>query len=373
MVFLIREADSGEKGQQEYENLISYIRERFKSFDQNYQNDFWRIYSRVVIDKKIHVHELTYFGKISSNRVEEARKHFYNLYLPNDLVNEITEQLKFEKGKAKAFKNAIASIASSGRLSLGFLDKFVHSKKKYKKLYILASKSGLSQEVQLFIKQGAYFILNYTSIANLPAVGLSKRMDIFFFAPNRYFRNAEDLFRFLAKIDPRVLSHPLKVYEIDPLSGLNNAFGNDVQFSQAVHYFEDSEFDPSDLTELSPAQKINALMEKGVSLKEILQGLSPAEYSIAIIDLEKEPFTKIVRPFIRDSHGQDIFQLPVVKVKVQREIEKMAVSDFGINYSNAIVRELFAGKVTVKKLRKRFIGLLNEVAENLNVVEDFLA
>lgn len=372
LTYMIKANLAGQLETTDYENPPSYIREIFKDLSDVGKKEFWSIYFRLIISEQQNLNSQDFFKAISGKEQEQAKKHFFSNYIPASAIDEITEQLKFEKSKAKAFKSSIASIAHSGKLSLSFLEKFVQGKKTHKKLFILASKSGLSKDVQLYIKQGVYFILNHTTIANLPGIGLSRGMDIFFFSPKKNFRSAEALYKFIKKIDPQIQAHPLKIYDIDPFSGFGSAYGNDIQFAQAISYFENTSFDPTSF-EVTPQQQLNALMGKGVSLKEILQGLPASEFSTEIVPAEKQFFDTLTEPHIKVRRNVDIFALLKGRRVLEKAISKMHLADFKVKYSRPLENELFAGKLTLQKVRNRYKGLLREVCDNLEIVDEFLA
>jgi len=369
LIFLIKYTEEIEP--QEDLNVIIKIRYG-DEFTERAIIEFTNIYANIIINDRFFQDNRTYFSGENDDEYEKSRLHFLDRYFKDDYIKEVTHKLNLSEQQTSSFKRSVEAIASSEKFTIRYLRKFIAGRKKYRKLFLITSKSGLPREIQSYIKQNPYFILNFTSIENLPVIGRSKGLNIFFFSPIRFITTAKEMFTELTKIAPSLKNHPLKIYEIDPFEGYGNKLIQDVNLFEALQYFEHFAFQANEFRDLNYQQIISVLEQGKVSLKEVISELPISEFSSSIKESEKEMINGILNEFIREDNDLNIFRVLGKNREINSKIKKLRKSDIVINYDPIDFEDLYGEKMLMPEARNRLLNLANEIYENISSLDKSL-
>jgi hypothetical protein len=334
------------------------------------KGEFLSAYDHLVMNDKNYQKVSTYFEPLQENFLETTRLHFLDHYMKDDYVKHIATKLKFSEDQSKRFKQSVEAVAKSEKFNIKYLKEFIIKRKKYRKLFLIVCKSGLSKKIQAYIKQNPYFILNYTSIDNLPKIGRSRGLDIFFFSPTRVISNARNLLDELTKIDPGIALHPVKIYEIDPFESVNASLGNDLQLYQSIQYFEHLAFDSSQINELNYTQVLSVLEHSQVSLKDIISELPVAEfYSSVLIDSEKALVNDVYAEFVSKKRTRNIFWIVGNEKRLIKKIRGLSKDDLSHGQDYEAV---FPGIKKLSDAKKRLLEISHEINANISALNSSL-
>lgn len=355
---------------QDQDAIYSYIKTTYRGLTDKGKDEFIYAYNQLVVLERKYVKTETYFSPLDSATYERARFHFFDRFLKDDYVEEIARKLNYKESQIRAFKASLSSIANSDRFNLGYLKRYVSSQRAYRKLFVVVSDKNLPRTIQSYITQCPHFILNYSSIANLPVLGLSHRYDVFFFSPRSLLASPAALLDEFRLIDPSVEQHPLKIYEIDPTDASATALDKRSHFSQAIGFFENTAIDTSLLTDLSYDQ-ILALFERNkVSLRDLLKALPPAELSPSAVPSEKAFLNDIASSITGTGVKADMFALKGHVRAIRQRINGIKRSP--IDYSAQQLAKLYNGKATLSKVKKRMAILATEIFDGLNNLNEMM-
>lgn len=369
LLFLIRYSEKLQI--EDHENLISYIKLKFKAMSkQTGRKEFVYAYDQLALQDKHYVNPNQYFAPLEEEAYEAARLRFFDRYMKDDYIVEIANILQLNKAQIASFKNSVRTVAESDQFNLKYLRDYVQKRRTFKKLFVVTADIRFSKPVQNWIRQQPHFILFYSSIANLPRIGISGKFDIFFFSPEKLYPSASALYEKFIRIDPSVENHPIRIFEVDPSEGLRNSLSKPSAFGQAISYFEASTFDPTALEDLSYNQLISILEKRKVSLQSIITDLPPSEFTNSIRSTEKPLINSILSEFIPDE-AEGVFALTGVGLADIRQ----AFSNFGntdISYSAEEIVDLYSGNVTEAKKRARVTEVFRDIKKNLKILDEFI-
>ncbi len=354
----------------DFENLLSFVKNSYRALTDKAREEFINGYSQIVLEDKQFVNVENYFDVLSESEYEKVRLQFFDRYMKDDFIKEITGLLNMKDSQINSFKASVQAVAESNEFNINYLKEFVNSRKTYRKLFIVASRTHLPKAIQLWIRQQPHFILRPSSIANLPILGVSNWFNIFFFSPSTMIPSAQALYEKLCLIDDKVEKHPLRIYEIDPSESKSVGLDTISEFSQAITYFETSAISGDDVEAISYNQMLSLLEHRNVSLLEIISELSPAEYASSVLPEEKTYLNTALSQFIGDN-DQGVFALTGVLIKDVKAWLKDE-KNIQIDYSPASVVSNYSGKVTLAKKRARLLDLFREIQENLKQLCEFL-
>ena len=281
-------------------------------------------------------------------------------------------QLNFNEGRVRAFKASLRSIGTSQKFNLDYLRRFVRQRALFRRLFLLVSEKKLPATVQAYthITQYPHFILNYSSIANLPVVGLSDRFDIFFFSPVQLVPSASALLDQLRALDPQLANHPLKVYEVDPPVGTATRLPVRSHFTQALSYFESNSIDTALMGDLTYDQMIPLLERSGVSLRDLFTELPPGGLTSLASPDERALLSQLAVSLTRSGKGPDMFLLLSKAGQLRAKIRRL--KSVSISYSTSEIRDLDSGGLSPARFRKRIGALATELLTNLRAVHEML-
>jgi hypothetical protein len=213
-------------------------------------------------------------------------------------------------------------------------------------------------------------VLNRTPIVNLPKIGRSAFLDIFFFSPLKVVASPKDLIRELRRIDPGISTHPMKIYEVDPFDSISSALGNDRDFLQAMRYFENLSFDSSQIGDLNFGQVLSVLEQSQVSLKEIINELPVTELSSDISEGEKAIIKRIYDGFTKAKKGYSIFQIVGKEGQIKKKIRGLTKAEL---CGDQEIGAVFSGLKTAVQARKRLLVIAEELNSNVKALNTSLA
>lgn len=345
-------------------NVISYVKNKYRdSLNDEGKEYFVYAYNHLIIYQNIFQNIESYFSIISDEEYEKSLINFLNYYSKDDCLDYLTKKMKFTKGKITKFQNAFKSVVDSKNISLKYLKDLLNTNTKYSKAFLLISEDQLPSKIQTYIKQNPYFILNWSSIANMPMIGTSERFDVFLFSPQMMYPTPEVLYKEFLRIDSGIKNHPLKIYMLDPFESFENKISESNEFLQAINYFEFGTYDFTNFEKLTKQQILSILEQNKISLKEIIQELPLSAFSEKILNNEKEIFDVIGKRVLKDENGKyNIFEL-IKSTKFKKEFISIKPDD--IKYSRSDTKSLFNGKVTKPKLSNRIEIIYKEIYLNL--------
>ncbi|MGD0172871.1 MAG: hypothetical protein ABSC61_00340 [Anaerolineales bacterium] len=355
---------------QDQDASFLYIKSIYRGLTDKGKTEFVLAYNQIaILDRKYSVVE-TYFSPLDDTLFEHARFHFYDRFLKDDYVEEVAKKLNYKEGQIRTFKASLSSIANSGRFNLGYLKRFISDRKLYRKLFVVVSDKNLPKAIQSYITQCPHFILNYSSIANLPVLGLSSRYDVFFFSPLSLISSPSALLDEFRSIDPLIEEHPLKIYEIDPTEALATLIDSRSDFSQTIGFFENTSINTSFMSDLTYDQ-IMALLERNkISLRDLLRALPPAELSPSALPSEKEFLNKLSSTYTGTGSSADIFSLIGHSREIRRRINNL--KNLPVQYTSQEVSSLYNKKITLHKLKCRLVMLTIEFFDALRSLNEMM-
>lgn len=345
-------------------NVISYVKNKYRdSLNDEGKGKFIYAYNHLIIYQNNFQNVESYFTKISDEEYEKSLINFLNYYSKDDCLDYLTKKMKFTKGKITKFHNAFKSVVDSKNISLKYLKDLLSTNTKYSKAFLLISEDQLPSKIQTYIKQNPYFILNWSSISNLPMIGTSERFDVFLFSPQMMYPTPEVMYKEFVKIERGIKNHPLKIYMLDPFESFENKIAESNEFLQAINYFEFGRYDFTNFEKLTKQQVLSILEQKKISLKEIIQELPISAFSEKILNNEKEIFDVIGKRVLKDKNGKyNIFEL-IKSTKFKKDF--MSIKPDNIKYSKKETKNLFKGKITKPKLSNRIVALYREIYINI--------
>ncbi|OGR25706.1 MAG: hypothetical protein A2139_14100 [Desulfobacca sp. RBG_16_60_12] len=368
LLFLVLNWDDGEID--EYENQLAYIKRKYRDLTDKGKAELIHAYWTLVLGEHKYANAELYFIAPDEADAQRARLHFFDRFMKDDYVEEIARALKLRESQIETFKGSLQAVANSGRLNLDHLRRFVSARARFRKLFVVTSDTKLPKRIQSYISQNPHFILNWASIANLPRIGLSRRFDIFFFSPSKLIPSATAALAELARIDESVLSHPVKVYEVDPTQSASSALERSPSFAQAIRFFEDASIDTGVMGDLTYDQLLSVLEHANVSLKDLLRELPIAEFSSAAFPEEKPYLESLFKRIAAIDGGRDIFRTIGSMTAVSRRIT--ALKKIPVDYSGDHIRQEFAGKASLDKARSRLRKVAGEIVSNIEALNDML-
>jgi len=354
----------------EYESRLPFVKNRHRELTAKGKEEFLSAYWHIALAGHMFADPTLYFAPLGPEDMERARMHFLDRFSKDDYIAAIATKLKLSEAQLDSFKSSLEAVARSGKLDLDHLREYIRKRSQYRKLFVVTSDTKLPKRIQSYIRQNPHFILNWSSIANLPKIGLSRRFDIFFFAPRELVPSSEAALRQFSDIDPTVRDHPLKIYEVDPSQAASTALAKGPHFAQAIRYFESSAIDTAEMGELSYPQLLAVLESANVPLKDLLRELPIAEFSSGIYPEEKGFMEKLFRPIITKDGGTDVFRAIGSTKVVRRRIA--ATKRAPVQYEPSRKHELFGSKLTLTKARARLIVIAEEIVANIEAVDTTL-
>lgn len=351
-------------------NLSSYIRQTYRDLTDSGKKEIISAFNNIVIQEKHYTELDEYFDYQDEESYQRSKLRFFDKHMKDDFITEITSLLNFKEAQVRSFKESIRSIAESEEFNLDYLHDFVKKRREYRKLYLIAAEKRFPKRIQKWITQQTHFILSYSSIANIPRVGLSDRYDIFFFSPTELIPSAQDLFDLFINIDPSVKFHPVRIFEIDTSEGLRSSLDKSSTFSESISYFEARSFDGTRVEDLSYSQLLSILDGRNVSLINVISDLPPSEYSNTVLTNEKEYVNHVLDGFI-SNNSDGVFGLLSLSIKEFRDY-LFVVDDYPILYTDSQVEDLFGGNSSKSKIRERIVDVFKEIKINLKLIQSFL-
>lgn len=368
LLFLLRNLDILRIS--EHENIRSYIKNAYRDLTKKAKEEMIQAYSNLILHDRHFMDAELYFQGLDEQELETVRLQFFDRYMKDDFVNEITKLLDMKDTQIRSFKASVKAVAESKEFNVEYLREFVRKRKKYRKLFLIVSRTHLPKAIQLWIRQQPHFLLRPSSIANLPLLGLSRRFDIFFFSPVSLIPSSKALHDEFMRIDDRVENHPLRIYEIDPTENDSASAAPLSDFSQAITFFETSAIDGGETKDLSYGQVLSLLEHQNVSLLGVISDLSPAEYASSIRPEEKEYITTLLSGFIKNE-PRGVFALTNVLIKdVKSGLQ--GEDEIDVDYSASALQDLYDGNQTIAKKRRRMLDLVREIFKNLALIDEFL-
>jgi hypothetical protein len=368
LLFVISKIDDSRLLQ--YDSPHNYIKARYRELSDRGKAELYAAYSQVVLAHRRYVNPEQYFQLASPQDEEHARLHFLDRFLKDDYITEVAERLRLKEAQIETFKSSLEAVAKSGRLNLDHLRRFVRTRGEYRKLFIVASETKLPKPIQSYITQNPHFILKPSSVANLPRIGLSSRFDIFFFSPRVLLTSAGAAIHHFAGIDPTVLEHPVKVYEVDPIESSSTGLQRASQFAQAISFFEDSTIDTSQIADLSYQQILSVLEHSNVSLKDLLRGIPISEFSSTIELEEKATIDQLFSRAVAVDGTSDVFRAPPNARTILSRVSRLRT--IPVHYSIETRRTVFNNRVTLSKSKARLRLLVREILANLEALNQNL-
>ena len=351
----------------EFEGRLAFVKNRFRDFSPKGKEEFLSAYWHLALSGHAFADPNLYFAPLSPEDMERARMHFLDRFSKDDYVAAIATKLKLSEAQLESFKSSLEAVARSGKFDVEHLKGYIRKRTKYRKLFLVTSDTNLPKRIQSYIRQNPHFILNWSSIANLPKIGLSRRFDIFFFAPRELVPSAEAALSQFSEIDPSVRDHPIRIYEVDPSQAASAALAKGPHFAQAIRYFESSAIDTAAMGELSYPQLLAVLEAANVPLKDLLRELPIAEFSSRAYPEEKVFLEKFFRPIVTKGGGVDIFRAVGSTKAVRKRVA--AIRRAPVQYEPSHKSELFGGKQTLTKARARLTDVAAEIVANIEAVE----
>jgi ethanolamine utilization protein EutP (predicted NTPase) len=350
----------------EYESRLAFVKSRYRDLTTKGKEEFLSAYWRVALARHTFGDPNQYFAALSDDDTERARLHFLDRFSKDDYVEEIARKLKLNEAQIDSFKSSLEAVARSGKFDIDHLKEFIRKRSHYRKLFVVTSDTKLPKRLQSYITQNPYFILNWSSIANLPRIGLSRRFDIFFYAPKELIPSAEAALRRFAEIDPSVSEHPIRIYEVDPAQAASAALEKGPHFAQAIRYFESSAIDTLKMGDLSYPQLLSVFEAANVSLKDLLRELPIAEFSSQAYPEEKPFLDKIFRAVVTKGGNVDIFRAMGATKTVRKRV--LATKTMPVQYEASHSSEAFGSKVTLPKFKSRLSAIAGEIVGNIEAV-----
>jgi len=354
----------------EHPEVHAYIRATTRRLKGTGEREFLSAFNEIVLHNRKYPEPPSYFPPLDDSILPRVRFVFYDRFLKDDYIQQITKKLKLTEAQVRSFKASLRSIGSSDRFNLEFLKQFVQKRKAYRKLFLLVSDKKLPRPIQAYITQNPHFILDYSSIANLPVIGISDRFDIFFFSPSELVPNASALLDRLRSLDAGLSTHPLKVYEIDPVEGVATDLPRNSHFTQSLSYFENGSVDTTSLADLTYDQVIALLQRNRVSLRELFSEFPPGELAASASKAERRLISEVARPLTKTTAGVDMFALLGQAGELRKKLNSLDPSS--IQYTAAEIAHLFGGDLTARRFRKRLHNLATEALANLESLDDML-
>lgn len=369
LVFLLKYRDTPDLLHQEDVGVITKI--KFNSdFTEGDKKEFFAVYNNLVVNDRNFQEISDYFDPLQENSLETIKLHFLDNYMKDDYIKYITEKLKFSDKQTAHFKKSIEAVAKSKKFNLKYLREFIVKRKKYRKLFLIVSKSGLSKRIQGYIKQNPYFVLNYTSIDNLPKIGRSKGLDIFFFSPTRVISNSRGLLQELRKIDREIDLHPIKIYEVDPFESVSASLGNDVQLYQSIQYFENLAFDSTQINDVNYAQTLSILEHSRISIKDVISELPITEFcSFELTDGEKLIANNLYKEFVNKKRVYNIFGVIGNEEKLFSKIRSLKKDTISKEKG---LSEAFSKTQKFSDIKKRLLDIAVEINNNISSLNSVL-
>ena len=368
MLFIISRLDDPQLVQ--LDNPLNYIKARYRGLTPRGKAELYAAYSQVILNHRRFVNPDQYFELPSEQETSHARLHFLDRFLKDDYISEVTERLSLKEAQIHSFRASLEAVAKSGRLNLDHLRRFVRARRQYRKLFLVASETKLPKPIQSYITQNPHFLLNPSSLANLPRIGLSSRFDIFFFSPRVLLTSSGAALDHFSNIDPTIRDHPLKVYEVDPIESSSTALERTSQFAQAISFFEDSTIDTSQIATLSFRQVLSVLEHANVSLKDLLREIPISEFSSSAVQEEKPVLNNLFAHAIALPDGTDVFRALANPRPIFRRIA--ALSAISPSYSDDNRRQLFNNRLTLPKCKTRLRLVAQEILDNLKALNESL-
>lgn len=354
----------------DHPEVHAYLRSCIRGLTDLAEREFIALFNEIIIHQRKHIQPSDYFIPLEQETYARARFTFYDRYLKDDYIQQIATKLKLTEGRLRSFKASLRSIGTSDRFNLGFLKDFVHKRSTYRKLFLLVSEKNLPRPIQTYITQNPHFILDYSSIANLPVIGLSDRFDIFFFSPSDLVPSSSALLDRLGKLDPGFAAHPVRVYEIDPTEGLGTNLPPSSHFTQSLAYFENGAIDTTGFADLTFDQVVTLLQRGNIPLRELFQGFPPGELATSGRRSEKTLLSELAGPLMKSDAGEDLFRLVPNASRLKKKIATL--KKVSVEYSSTDITELYSGNATLSRFRKRLSQLATELIANLSSLDEML-
>jgi hypothetical protein len=351
----------------EYESRLAFVKNRYRDLTAKGKEECLCAYWHLTLAGHMFADPNLYFAPLSPEDMERARMHFLDRFSKDDYVAAIAAKLKLSETQLESFKSSLEAVARSGKFDVDHLKEYIRKRSQYRKLFVVTSDTKLPKRIQSYIRQNPHFILNWSSIANLPKIGLSRRFDIFFYAPRELVPSADAALRQFSEIDPSVLDHPIRIYEVDPSQATSAALAKGPHFAQAIRYFESSVIDTAEMGELSYPQLLAVLEAANVPLKDLLRELPIAEFSSGVYPEEKAFLEKLFRPIVTKDGAIDIFRAVGSTKAVRKRLA--ATKKAPVQYEPSHRNELFGTKLTLTKARSRLMDIAAEIVANIEAVD----
>lgn len=355
-----------------YENPISYLKSKYRDeLTPKGQKELIACYYNIILFQKEYSLPDFYFSELDENDYSSSENIFLDRFFKDDLIKNIKNQLDLKDNQFDSLKSSIEAISKSTKFNLKYLKSFVDERKKYKKLFIITSAKRLPKKIQTYIKQNPHYILQPSSIVNLPKIGLSEQFDIFFFSPNDIITSGKQLINQFNQIDSSISNHPVKIFEIDPMESIDVALSQKTSFSESINFFTNNAINTDYFNNLNYYQILSVLENNNISIKDLIKEVSISVFSKESIVCENNFIDAFSNKYIVDSNGElNIFQIITKKQIIIGNIKKL--NSINIEYSEKEIMELYNGKISLSKYKKRITYLMNELITTINDLDKFI-
>lgn len=350
---------------------LPYIKNKFRSISDENKNQFIYFYHNTIISKKEFNSFTEYFKPTSKPEFDKTYLSFLSSYLKDQAVDYMLSKIRLSQTQTTSFQRSFTEIARSEKLSANYLSSLANRKKEYSRAFLLISEQELPAKIQIYIKQNPYFILKWSSIANLPHIGKSKQFDVFLFSPFKMFPTPESLFTEFSIIDKSVKNHPLRIYTLDPVEAFANKLSLSKDFAEAISFFEFGTYDYTKLEKIGKSQ-IYSLLEYGkISLEDIIREMPIHIFSNSILPAEITYIEEIAKRFLIDNKGKsNIFEI----IGNENFKETLIKTDIDtIKYTRKNIETFFGRKgISKLKIKARMELIYFEILKNVTNLEKLL-
>lgn len=365
LIFILKYEDRFELEQ----DISVIIKFKYRKFESNEDSiAFFSCYSNIILLGKKFTNANEYFNLSSDANLEYIKMSFLDKYLKDDYISKLTEKMTITDTEKNKIKDTICLVAQSGSFNLQYLEYFIDLRKKYGKLFVIASKLALPSKIQTYIKSNLHFILRPSSINNIPNIGMSKMYDLFFFTPPTAIISVQRMKDVLISLDKSIESHPCKIYQIDPIIGYELGVSSDSEFFEMIHYFEEPTFKLSEKETYSRPQVLALLEENSISILDILKELDYALFSkFSFTDNEKRELDDIINS---ECGSVSISNILINSNSIKKSIDK--AKKYINGYSKKEMYKIYhKEKIYLPDYRTHLLEIYSDIISNLKILEQY--